>query len=35
MKIATPIVSAGVAMKTKNPQSAEVTKNIIKSLTSG
>ena len=28
LKIATPIISAGVAMKTKNPQSAQVTSNI-------
>ena len=34
MKIATPIISAGVAMKT-NPQSAQVTSNILKSLTGG
>ena len=33
LKIATPIFSAGVAMKTKNPQSAQVTSNILKSLT--
>ena len=33
LKIATPIISAGVAMKTKNPQSAQVTSNILKSLT--
>ena len=35
LKIATPIFSAGVAMKTKNPQSAQVTGNILKSLTGG
>ena len=35
LKIATPINSAGVAAKTKNPQSAEITSNILKSLTSG
>ena len=35
LKIATPIISAGVAMKTKNPQSAQVTSNILKSLTGG
>ena len=29
LKIATPIISAGVAMKTKNPQSAQVTCNIL------
>ena len=33
LKIATPIISAGVAMKTKNPQSAQVNSNILKSLT--
>ena len=31
LKIATPIISAGVAMKTKNPQSAQVTSNNLKS----
>ena len=35
LKIATPIISAGVAMKTKNRQSAQVTSNILKSLTGG
>ena len=35
LKIASPIISAGVAMKTKNPQSAQVTSNILKSLTGG
>ena len=35
LKIATPIISAGMAMKTKNPQSAQVTSNILKSLTGG
>ena len=35
LKIATPIISAGVAAKTKNPQSAQVTSNILKSLTGG
>ena len=35
LKIATPIISAGVAMKTKEPQSAQVTSNILKSLTGG
>ena len=35
LKIATPIISAGVAMKTKNPQSAQVTSDILKSLTGG
>ena len=35
LKIATPIISACVAMKTKNPQSAQVTNSILKSLTGG
>ena len=35
LKIATTIISAGVAMKTKNPQSAERTSNILNSLTGG
>ena len=35
LKIATPIISAGVAMRTKTPQSAQVTSNILKSLTGG
>ena len=35
LEIATPIISAGVAMKTKNPQSAQVTSKILKSLTGG
>ena len=35
LKIATPIISAGVATKTKNPQSAQVTSTILKSITSG
>ena len=35
LKIATPIVSSGVAAKTKNPQSAQITSNISKSLTGG
>ena len=34
LKIATPIISAGVA-KTKNPQSAQIASNILKSLTAG
>ena len=32
-KIATPFISASVAAKTKNPQSAQITNNISKSLT--
>ena len=35
LKIATPIISAGVAAKTKNPQSAQTTNNTLKSLTGG
>ena len=35
LKIATPINSAGVAAKTKNPQSAQITNNILKSSTGG
>ena len=33
--MATPLISAAVAAKTKNPQSAQVTKSILKSLTCG
>ena len=33
LKIASPIVSAGVGMKKKNPQSAHATSNVLKSLT--
>ena len=35
LKMATPLISAAVAAKTKNPQSAQVTKSILKSLTGG
>ena len=35
LKMATPLVSAAIAAKTNNPQSAQLTSNIIKSLTSG
>ena len=35
LKIATPIISAGVAAKTKNPQSAQITNTTLKSLTGG
>ena len=35
LKIATPIISAGVAMRTKDPQSAQLKSNILKSLTGG
>ena len=33
--LATPLISAAVAAKTKNPQSAQVTNSILKSLTGG
>ena len=33
-KIATSNISAGVAAKTKNPQTAQITSNNLKSLTS-
>ena len=35
LKIATPLISAAVAAKTKNPQSAQVTNGILKTLTGG
>ena len=35
LKIATPLISTAVAAKTKNPQSAEVTNKILKTLTGG
>ena len=35
LKIATPLISAAVAAKTKNPQSAQVTNTILKTLTGG
>ena len=35
LKIATPIISAGVAAKTKDPQSPQITSNILKALTGG
>ena len=35
LKMATPLISAAVAAKTKNPQSAQITKNLLKSLTVG
>ena len=35
LKMATPLISAAVAAKTKNSQSAQVTNNILKSLTGG
>ena len=31
--MATPLISTAVAAKTKNPQSAQITNNILKSLT--
>ena len=35
LKMATPLIPAAVAAKTKNPQSAEVTNTILKTLTGG
>ena len=35
LKMATPLISAAVAAKTKNPQSGQVTNSILKSLTGG
>ena len=35
LKVATPIISAGVAAKAKNPQSAQKPINILKSITVG
>ena len=35
LKMATPLISAAIAAKTKNRQSAQIAKNILKSLTSG
>ena len=35
LKMATLLISAAVAAKTKNPQSAQVANNILKSLTGG
>ena len=35
LKMATPLKSAAVAAKTKSPQSAQLTNNILKSLTGG
>ena len=35
LKMATPLISAAVAAKSKNPQSAQVTNSILKSLTRG
>ena len=33
LKMATPLISAAIAAKTKNPQSAQVTNSILKTLT--
>ena len=33
--MATPLISAAIAAKTKTPQSAQVTNSILKSLTGG
>ena len=35
LKMATPLISAALAAKTKNPQSAQVANSILKSLTGG
>ena len=35
LKMASPLISAVVAAKTKSPQSAQITNNILKSLTGG
>ena len=35
LKMATPLISAAIAAKTKNPQSAQVTNTILKTLTGG
>ena len=35
LKMATPLISAAVAAKTKNPQSGQVTNSFLKSLTGG
>ena len=35
LKMATLLISAAVVAKTKNPQSAQVTNSILKSLTGG
>ena len=35
LKMATPLISAAMATKTKNPQSAQVTNSFLKSLTGG
>ena len=35
LKMATPLISAAVAAKTKSPQLAQITNNILKSITGG
>ena len=35
LKMATPLISAAIAAKTKNPQSVQVTNSILKTLTGG
>ena len=35
LKMAIPLISAAIAEKTKNPQSAQVTNSILKSVTGG
>ena len=35
LKMATPLISAAVAAKTKSPQSAQITNSILKFLTGG
>ena len=35
LKVALPKILAGVAAKTKIPQSAQITSNVLKSLTGG
>ena len=35
LKMATPLISAAIAARTRNPQSAQVTNSILKSLTGG
>jgi len=35
LKMASPLISAAVAAKTKNPQSAQITSDTLKSLTGG
>ena len=35
LKMATPLTSSAIGAKTKNPQSAQITSNILRSLTGG